>query len=156
MSFISDLARWRRLTWQRRLLLGETIAALASASVAIRLVPFRRLMASLKEGEATSPPEASADDIARVKWAVEACARRLPWRIVCFQKGLALHRLLGRRGVPTTLHYGVASDSETLKAHVWVSYRGQAIIGGEEAAGYVCLATFPRTTHLSSAGYSYR
>jgi hypothetical protein len=88
--------------------------------------------------------DTTPDDIGRVRWAVEACARRLPWRIVCFQKGVAVHRMLLRRGIPSTLHYGVAQDKERgLSAHVWVSCNGDPVIGGEEAIGYTCLATFP-------------
>jgi hypothetical protein len=52
--------------------------------------------------------------------------------------------MLQRRGVQTILHYGVAQNPERgLAAHVWVTHRGEAIIGGEEAPNFTCLATFP-------------
>jgi hypothetical protein len=109
------------------------------------MLPFRRIV-SVAAGvpqEGDRAQRASAE-IARVRWAIEACGRRLPWRIVCFQKGLALHKLLGRRGIATSLHYGVAQDSDRgLTAHVWVTHKGEPVIGGEEAVGYTCLATYP-------------
>src|SRR5271157_1108030 len=46
----------------------------------------------------------------RVRWAVGAAARRVPWRAVCFHQGLAAHQMLCRAGVPTELHYGVAKS----------------------------------------------
>jgi hypothetical protein len=146
MSLASDLRRLKELGWRDRLLLGETVAVLAAASFAIRLLPFRKVVGAVTQGRVA--PNETADrgshEIGRVRWAVEACARRLPWRIVCFQKGLALQSLLRRRGIPAALHYGVAQDPERgLSAHVWVTYGGRAIIGGDEAAGYTCLATFP-------------
>ena len=127
-------------------MLAEAAATVAAASFAIRVLPFRKVVAAA--GLRTRLPAAGegscSAEIARCRWAVNACARRLPWKIVCFQKGLALQKLLERRRVPTSLHYGVAQDQERgLTAHVWVTYRGNAIIGGEEAAGYTCLATFP-------------
>jgi hypothetical protein len=141
----SSLRRLRRISWRDRALLLEAAGALTIASFAIRMLPFRKIVGAAAAG----PPkegrtkEASAE-IARVRWAVEACGRRLPWRIVCFQKGLALHKLLGRRGIATALHYGVAQDAERgLTAHVWVTHQGEAVIGGEEAVGYTCLATYP-------------
>jgi hypothetical protein len=110
------------------------------------MLPFRKVVDAAGAeslGRGGHAGDASAE-IRRVRWAIDACARRLPWRIVCFQKGLALHKLLQRRGIATTLHYGVAQDAERgLTAHVWVTHQGEAIIGGEEAVGYTCLATYP-------------
>lgn len=78
-------------------------------------------------------------------WAVEAIARRLPWRTVCIQKGLAVQRLLRSSGVDAILHYGArrAPDSGELEAHVWVTVAGEAVIGGEEAVGFAEIAAFP-------------
>lgn len=142
----SDLRRLKKMDWENRVLLVEAAAALAAASLAIRLLPFRWLAGRLAGGGfgGDSDPAKVGHEIKRVRWAIEACAQRLPWRIVCFQKGLALHRLLRRRGIATSLHYGVAQNAERgLTAHVWVTFEGEAIIGGEEAIGYTCLATFP-------------
>jgi len=145
MSWLSVLSRLRSLSWSDRLLLAETALALASASLAIRFVPFRRLMTSLRPVTQSRESEAEIQaQIARVRWAVQACARRLPWRIVCFQKGLALYRILRRRSIMSVLHYGVTQDGGTnLKAHVWVSRGSTPIIGGDEAEAFVCLASFP-------------
>ena len=80
----------------------------------------------------------------RVRWAVQAWARHVPWRAVCFQQGLALHWMLRRRGVASVLLYGVAKrGGEGLAAHVWVDVDGATVIGGEEAPNFVCLARFP-------------
>jgi hypothetical protein len=146
VSLVSDWRRLCGLAPKDRYLLLRTAAALASASAAIRLLPFRKVVGSAGELPRDEEPDAAtcAREIARTSWAVNALGRRLPWRIVCFQKGLALHRLLRRRGIRTRLHYGVTQDSGVgLKAHVWVTHDGVAVIGGAEAEGYTCLATFP-------------
>jgi hypothetical protein len=145
MSLASDWRRLRQIAWRDRLLLAETVAVVAAASLAVRLLPFRRVVTAATRGQgAGRGGAASSAEIARARWAVEACARRLPWKIVCFQKGVAMQTLLRRRGIPTELHYGVAQDLERgLSAHVWVSHAGETIIGGDRADEYTCLATFP-------------
>ncbi len=147
MSFASYLRRFRIMSGSERLLLAEATIVLTAASAAIRVLPFRRVVRAI----AASPgdkhmadAEASKEAILRTRWAIEACARVLPWRIVCFQKGLAMQWMLQRRHVPTRLHYGVRQDQQKgLSAHVWVTHQGEPIIGGEEADKHSCLATFP-------------
>jgi hypothetical protein len=145
MSVASDWRRLKRIAWRDRLLLIEAAAVLAVASMAIQLMPFRRVVGAVARGvEGRGARPVSFGEIERARWAIEACARRLPWKIVCFQKGVAMQTLLRRRGIATALHYGVAQDAERgLSAHVWVTHAGEAIIGGDRAPDYTCLATFP-------------
>lgn len=137
------LPRLHRLTGADWLLLGEALPTLAWASLAIAVLPFRRVAA------AASLPTRERERAGRVAprkiaWAVNAWGRRVPWRAVCFQRGLAVHRMLRRRGYESVLHYGVAQEeAKGVLAHVWVSLDGQAVIGGEEAPKFACLATFP-------------
>lgn len=138
--------RWRQFSSNDRWLVLEAVLTLSAAAIAIRLMPFRwgaTLAASQPNSE--PPDEASRSTlISRSRWAIEAAAKRVPWRTVCFQKGLALHILLRRRGVQTKLHYGVGKSAKgALSAHVWITDRGEPIIGGEVLKDYACLATFP-------------
>jgi hypothetical protein len=86
----------------------------------------------------------------RIRWAVSACARRVPWRAKCFEQGLAAQLMLRRRGTCSVLYYGAASgDERGLSAHVWVRDGDLDIIGGEIASDYAVLATFPPSTDSS-------
>lgn len=124
------------------LMLAEALAALALASLAIALLPFRRVAAAASAPlRAPAPPDDRT--VRRVRSAVKAWARRVPWRTVCFQKGLALHWMLRRRGIDSVLLYGARRDGDGLAAHVWVDVGGETVIGGEEAPGFACLARFP-------------
>lgn len=146
MSFTSSLRRLWSLPRADKLLLAEATASLTRASLAISLRPFRAVVEKASELPREGEPDRDTceREIARVTWAVNVLGRRLPWRIVCFQKGLAVHRLLHHRRIRSTLHYGVAQNvADGVKAHVWVTHDGRPIIGGEEAVGYTCLATFP-------------
>lgn len=138
--------RLQRMSWSNRLLLAEGAATLIFASLAIRFLPFRQVVAKLTRSKRTLWPagEGREAEVRRVRWAVTAIADRVPWRALCFQRGLAVHMMLGRRGIPSTLHYGVAQQGERgLRAHVWITQDGDYVIGGEEAADFTCLASFP-------------
>lgn len=147
MRLASDWQRLKAISWRDRLLLAEAATALAAAALAIRLLPFRTVVGrdeGLSGSAAATSPQQAWRQIDRVHWAIQAAARRLPLRLVCFQKGLALHRMLHRRGIASELHYGVAQGGERgLSAHVWVTYGGRDVIGGEEAPRFTRLATFP-------------
>lgn len=145
MTSLHPLVRFVRLRLGDRLILLEALVVLALASVAIRLVSFRRIAAAAGSwGSGAGRPQGDDETIRRARWATQAWASRVPWRVVCFQKGLALHVMLRRRGIASVLHYGVAQNPEKgLAAHVWVSAGDRDVIGGEEAHGFTCLATFP-------------
>jgi hypothetical protein len=128
-----------------QLVLAEALVTLTFVSLAIRLLPFRLVVKAAKAGAAAPAATAEArTTVIRCRWAVEKWADAVPWRTVCFQKGLALHMMLRRRRIASTLHYGVMQNQERgLTAHVWVSESGQIVIGGEIAADYQELACFP-------------
>lgn len=123
-------------------LFAEACAALSLASLAVRFWPFRWIVASTRIG---GRHRTDLDPVP-IALAVRRASRRLPWRIVCFQEGLATHWMLRGRGEAAQLHYGVRSDADRLSAHVWVSLRGQPVIGEEQADPHRCVATFPAST----------
>jgi hypothetical protein len=135
--------RLRRLGAGNVRLLAEALPALLLASAAIRLVPFRRLAArASRSGKLGGEAEEAL--LRKLRWSVEAWAARVPWRALCFERGLAVHRMLRRRGVPSVLHYGVAREAGGgLAAHVWVTVGGRPVIGGDEAPRFACVARFP-------------
>lgn len=112
------------------------------ASLLIALLSFRRIAAlAASRTHETSATPAQAQAIAR---AVTAWGRRVPWRAVCFQQGLAVQLMLRRRGLAAALYYGAAHDAEgQLVAHVWVRSGARDVIGCEGAERYGLLAVFP-------------
>ena len=126
----------RRLAPARIALHLEALAAVLAASAAIRLLPFARVVAArrVRAGKRQA-------DVARLRAAVRAWSRRVPWRAMCFESAVALRAMLARRGVPATLHYGIAKEGE-LKAHVWLSVGDEVVLGGAEAAAFAEVAKF--------------
>ena len=137
----NPLASYQRLPKARRRLLPRAMITLAAASATVALLPFRRAI-RFGSAEGGRRREVSSDDVV---WAVETVARRMPWRTVCLQKGLAVQYMLRAAGVDARLHYGARHEptSRDLEAHVWVTVGGRAVIGGEGAGGFAAVATFP-------------
>ena len=135
------LALLARLPRADQRLAAEALVALALASFAIRLLAFKRV-AAIAGGWRGVRREGA--DVDRIVWAMDRVADRVPWRTLCFQRGLAAHLMLRRRGLASVLHYGVGRDEAgALAAHVWVSLGGRTLIGGAQAPRFALLASFP-------------
>jgi hypothetical protein len=126
---------------RRRALALEAAARLTRAALLVRFAPFRIAVRSGAVPIAKSRGHSSIDDI---RWAVDLASRNLPWRIVCFQRGLAMQAMLRRRGIDARLHYGARHDREgALAAHVWVMVGDRVVIGEDEAEDHQSVAIFP-------------
>ena len=143
---ISALSQVRRWDGQTTVAVVEALILLTAASLAIRLLPFRAVARLAAQWGGRPRPLSAFDDV-RVRtccWAVNQWARRVPWKAVCFQEGVAVQMMLHRRRIPSRLHYGVAQSSDVgLKAHVWISVGSRVVLGGQTSEQFICLATFP-------------
>jgi hypothetical protein len=140
--------KWKRTSWRDRALLAETLIVLAVASAAITILPFKRIGALASRSSNVRP--LSEDErkrtVWRVRWAVQVCAARVPWKALCFQQGLAAQWLLRRRGIASRMYYGAKPDAEKgLAAHVWVRDGDFDVIGCEISKDFAVLTTFPST-----------
>lgn len=141
-------ARMRLARFGRRdvAMLAEALVGLSAASVSVRFVPFKRITSAITRQAISKRPRAV--NLGQLRWAVQAIARRIPLRAMCFEQALCLQAMLRRRGVASTLHYGVRWEEEgALGAHVWLSVDGELVLGGECASRYACVASFATPVH---------
>ena len=134
----NPIVRYQRLPKARRVLLPRALLTVTAASLAVALFPFRTAI-RLGSIRLCNRGHASSEDIV---WAVETAARRMPWRIVCLQKGLAAQHMLRAAGIDAQLHYGIRHSFGELEAHVWVTVDEEPVIGGGEALGFAEVAKF--------------
>jgi len=139
MSFV---ARFAQLTWRDRLLLGEAMLCLAIASLLIALLSFRSVARLMTSGRKTVDP-APAPKARHIAWALNACGNRVPWRAVCFQRGVAALMMLRRRGWAAVINYGIRRDDDgSLAAHVWARSGDVDVIGCENAVDFQLVTSF--------------
>jgi len=92
----------------------------------------------------------NGDAVQRIGWAIRACARRAPWRALCFEQGLAAHFMLRKRGIASVLYYGAKPDEDKgLVTHVWVRHGDLDVVGGEDASTFAVLTRFPPSAETS-------
>ena len=119
----------------------EALFLLFTAWLALRYLPFPIVKKGLhpKVVPRAKHPS-SALQIARI---IRSAANTTPFPAVCFPQGITAQRMLCRRGIPATLHYGVrkAQDNK-VEAHVWVNVGSTTIIGGEIARDFTLMVSF--------------
>jgi len=122
-----------------RLILAQAWGLFLLAELALRTLPFTRLLRLSKKiflkrmGDTALtlfPP------VMRLSWLVEVAGRCAPVRATCLKNTLVLSWLLGRRGIPTELQIGVSRGEGRLKAHAWLDYDGQILLGHHEFERY--------------------
>jgi hypothetical protein len=130
------------------LLAVEALLLLVFFRVCLVVVPVHRIILTITRGPAVkdtdeetaakNDAERTAEEIARrVRWAVEAIARHSPIAFVCFPQTLAGYTMLRRRGVASTMVYGVArSPVNKLTAHTWLMMGDRVVLGGEGSAQF--------------------
>jgi hypothetical protein len=146
MVFKRRLGRFARLSWRERGLLFETFTLLGLGRFLVVMVPFRNVAPNLGVLNGQPSSELKDDDLEKVKlisyW-VRFTARHTPFTSNCFNKALAAHFMLRRRGIANTLYLGVAKDGQEMEAHAWLRSGEQMVTG---AAGY---ERFTEVSHFS-------
>lgn len=132
---------------QRRGLLLEAALGLTLARLALRFIPFRHLKPFFNRPVCEMQVDGGMRECLRkeVAWAIEKTANFLPGKTVCFPRGIVAQAMLRRRGVGTTMYYGVTRLPEgSPVAHVWVQDGPLDVVGfptTEET--YYILARYP-------------
>jgi hypothetical protein len=118
------------------LLAAEAFVLLAFFRVGLAVAPAHTILRAMtRECMGVGADEATAREMAvalKVRWAIEAAVRRSPVKLVCFPQTLAAYAMLRRRGVASTMVYGVKRSAEgELTAHMWLSVGDRIAVGGE-------------------------
>ena len=137
----------------RRILLGEAVACLAAARLALIFIPFPRLARHLgtfvpptdpRSFEGRSVPSPDQARLAEaIGWAVTRAARYMPFKAVCLPQAMAARIMLRRRGVKSVMHFGAARGTDKpLDAHAWLDAAGVEVTGYPVAENFAEIACF--------------
>ena len=110
----------------------EAAVLLLLVRAGLSLLPFTTLRRSLRyySDSARSAAPSHGSLVPRVAWAVMAAARRLPMRTTCLVESLTGDAMLRRRGLSSTLRFGVRPpNGGALAAHAWVEHDGTVVFG---------------------------
>lgn len=140
------LSKVLRLSPRLYFLYLEVTLLSAITRLAILLVPFRQLAKTLVTGNTSldnTLPVDSALLIEEIGLAVTRVSRFTPWRCMCLEQGLMAKVLLWQRGIPSTLVFGVANQSEgEMTAHAWLLCEKKVVVGAKGMEEFSPIATF--------------
>ena len=118
----------------RKKLLVETVVLLSLARLAVLLLPFRWVAPLLGEEGAQTPTvgnPAHVASILAVRKALRKVPKRVPWTSKCLDQAIAGKIMLARRGIPSTVYFGVKSgDKGQIDAHAWLRSGPFYVSGG--------------------------
>jgi len=152
MPLRRDLRQLRRLTGTDRALALEALAWLGVMRLALRLLPFPRLLAWMRLAPGETPAQPAPASAGRIGWAVRAAAARTPWESACLVQALAAARTLERRHLASTLYLGAARPSDRpagLQAHAWLRCGAVVLTGENERRNFPVLTSFRATPRPS-------
>lgn len=130
--------RWRRLRAPEKRLRVSALCAVASARLALTLLPFARLRASSARVATGAPrrPSRAGPTPPEVDRAVSSSARFVPGA-TCLVRALAAQWILRRAGRRAALRIGVAQRGDgALDAHAWVECDDGSLVGERGRADY--------------------
>jgi hypothetical protein len=137
MTMMPALRRMVQVDWERRVYFLSAVAYLLRSRVALAFVTTKAIIDELgrRSGNRLAPGQRSGRTVKPelVAWAIQAAARRVPWRADCLAQAIAAARWLRRHGHEPIFELGVArSDHGTLRGHAWLTLDGRVIVGGED------------------------
>lgn len=146
----TEIAKWQNRSVTEQRLFVEAFFRLGIARLWLLFLPFKRIAAGLGQLKVPEPVFAAADlpQAKRIGWAVQAAARRTPWRSACLAQAIAAQTMLRRQGIGGTIYLGVANDPDNpakLKAHAWVKCTDTIITGRAGHQQFTVVSTF--STH---------
>jgi len=92
-------------------------------------------------------PPSEVREVKQIYAALRRAQKLIFWRrSYCLVNAFALHWMLKRRGISSTIHLGVTkggteNDSQ-LAAHAWVESKGLSLVGAELKDQYTRIASF--------------
>jgi hypothetical protein len=104
----------------------EVVALAMWIEVALKVIPFSRLLQRLSRVSPQTPDAVARVDVHRLTRFVVVAYGLLPVPTTCLRQSLVLHALLERRAVRSHVCLGVARNGGALDAHAWVECDGIA------------------------------
>lgn len=144
----AQIARITALATADSVLLCAAVAELARARLHFEHRTILQIIERLST-QRPGPVGAQANPIAgrdleRIRWAIAAAAKCVPWRSDCLLQVMAADRLLRREGAEGEFQLGVAKAHDgSLCAHAWLTCGGIVVAGGS-GDGFMALLE-PRT-----------
>lgn len=106
------------------------------ANVAIKIVPFKKLMTTVTNTDSVVVLELTSAQIKRLRYGIaglDAIRRRVPWRVMCFEQALVCLVFARILKLNMNVYFGINKSDGRLTAHSWTEAGGMLVSGGSNA-----------------------
>jgi hypothetical protein len=111
--------------------------------VLFKLKKFSFILGKHMEESTFIHSEQNKEILFQIGLAVRRASRVVPWRCKCYEQGIAAKVMLQKRGIESTIYFGVAKDEEEkLKAHAWVRSGVTIVCGKSGMNNFKVVGTF--------------
>ncbi|TVQ01111.1 MAG: lasso peptide biosynthesis B2 protein [Balneolaceae bacterium] len=140
-----------RIFWKKpfteKWMLTRVFLLLAFFRVLILFFPFKTIARYLGEqGKETTSVDvysSSHEFMENTARFISNMSRLVPWESKCLVQAAAGKVMLNRKGIESTVYFGVKKNNEAaLEAHAWLRVGPKIILGGEIASEFVVVSTF--------------
>ncbi|MDY7031663.1 MAG: lasso peptide biosynthesis B2 protein [Thermodesulfobacteriota bacterium] len=143
---MQKLGKFLQLSDFDRMLLLEAALCLGIARLSLVMFRFRRIAPHLGIHMAESSEMVKLDCkdfVKQISWALQTASRHLPWKCRCLAQAIAGKMMFKRRGIGSTIYFGVAKDDkENLMAHAWLRCGDLVVTGERDMNQFSVVSTF--------------
>lgn len=125
-----------RLSPRERAVALEAFLTLLSTWISIRLLPCSTLERTTSARESVRSRRATSEETQLVCQSVSSVARNFVFPVRCVVRSVAIRRMLGRRGVDSSVIVGVRYDDGTIQGHAWVECGGHPLFDSPEVGNH--------------------
>lgn len=137
------IRKWVNLPGIERRLFVRALPVVLAVRIALWVLPWRWTL-SLTRRFSLARTRRAPGGVHEIVRAVDRAAARIP-KATCLTRAIAASVMLGRRGAPASIRFGVARDAGgRFIAHAWVESEGRIVIGGTSSPRRY--ASFPAVT----------
>jgi len=134
---MSNFLPRRKITTNELALIPEVLLNLLMARLKVSFLPSKKYLPFNRKNSPVFylPKKFEAAEI--IAGVVSGLSQRLPWKSTCLVKVLALHKMLSKRKISHTLHFGIEKNTSSgLSAHAWLSVAKKVIVGDEDLQNF--------------------
>jgi Transglutaminase-like superfamily len=123
----------RKLTTSEFFLIPEGLWELFTARIKVSLLPSQKYLPLASNSPIIILSHKKIKTGKTIAAVINGLSARTPWASTCLVQVLALHKMLLKRKIPHSLHFGIKKNSTlAFEAHAWLSLNREIVIGNTD------------------------
>jgi hypothetical protein len=130
-KIFDNLKKFIKLNWNRRHYLIEATITLYLTKLLLILLPLNKLKGI--HSSSGSKSISNRNQLYEIKWSLHHANKLALWKNKCLVQSIAGRWMLHRRGIASSLHFGVKKDmKDKLSAHAWLTVGDFEVVAAKE------------------------